>query len=1195
MLFPHLHCHSAYSLLEGTAKPEQLVAAARRLNMLAIALTDRNVLYGAVHFYMRALEAGIKPVLGMEVDLEDGSSLVLLARNMDGYRNLCHLSSALRLNADPEEFPPAGFEEEDDAILPWDPGAWGVPLFGFTSKPSKLPRATNTKLSLATNSKLKIQNSKLPLEVVFSGRHTRGLIALSGGSRGMLNRLLVPHGNTRRAAKVAGMLLSAFGEGNFFVELTACTEEERRLMPTLASLASDLSIPLVASNDVLYIEPGHASIAAALASVRSGARGRASNGGKLIEDEGIHHDPYKSQPSAPPTGRHFASSEEMAALFEEYPQALANARFIADQCDVELPLHKPLFPHVDLGRKGGDETPFSRLWKLCFAGATRLYKPLNEGVISRLKYELEVIEKLGFSPYFLVVYDIALFARRKGIPIMARGSAANSLVAYVLGITQVDPISHDLLFERFLNPSRARFELPDIDIDLCWRRRDEVLHYVYERYGRDHVAIVGTHITFRLRSAWREMAKALGIHPDRISRVASRLPHLFTAEDVEEISDLDDEQTNSQFEIPIPKSEQERQAFELCKAIEGLPRHAGMHCAGVVITPGPITDIVPLQRAARDAGMSITQYEKDAIEAMGLVKMDLLGSRALTTLVDTVQAAGLAKDSRDVHDSLNGIPFDDPATYAMLAQADTLGCFQLESPGMRGLLKWLRPRSMNDMAAAISLFRPGPMQGGFLEVFMRRHLGQEPVSYPHPSMEPILKNTYGIILYQEQFLRLAHTLAGLSLGDAEKLRKEIGKSRSTDERARLGANFVAGCIERGIDQLQAEKVWEVISGYTGFGFCEAHAHSYALNAYRSAYMKAHYPAQYLAAQINNLGGYYGTGVYVEDARRLGIELLPPHVNLSGAFCEAGQPPDTRSIRFGLQFVKGLSEKTIALIQSERRAHGPFRHVLDLLSRVEMSPTEAASLIKVGACDDMGAPTIEPESALDLPPLNRAQMLWLLPTLISIRKPKRQQTQNSTLITHNSLAPIQLALGDFAHDMGAPRILGSSTLRIDVPDIKDFSLAEKLRLEQEVLGFSLTRNEMDLYADAVASLGVVPSHDLAEHAGRKVTVAGVIAAGRRHLAKAGEWMLFISLQDSGGLMEVVLFPEAYKEHGALIANNGYGPYLVTGTVQVAGKGRGIGVQPPAGLRPSDAVVLKTHPVVIAEKLEPLEYTRELRSA
>ncbi|HET6261270.1 MAG TPA: hypothetical protein VFG99_03395, partial [Chloroflexia bacterium] len=933
--------------------------------------------------------------------------------------------------------------------------------------------------------------------------------------------------------------------------------------PILAALASDLGIPLAATNDVLYIEPGDATVAAALASARPGGRSRASDSGRLIEDEGIHHDPHAQRLTAPPTGRHLASTEEMAALFEEYPQALANARFIADQCDVELPLHKPLFPAVDLGRRG-NETPFSRLWKLCFAGATRLYKPLDAGVISRLKHELEVIEKLGFSPYFLVVYDIALFARRKGIPTMARGSAANSLVAYVLGITQVDPLAHDLLFERFLNPSRAEFELPDIDIDLCWRRRDEVLHYVYERYGRDHVAIVGTHITFRLRSAWREMAKALGIHPDRINRVASRLPHLFTAEEIleesaPELEALSEDQTVRVYgveETLLPnlvtedqkfRDALERQAFELCKAIEGLPRHAGMHCAGVVITPGPITDLVPLQRAARD-----------------------------------------------VHDSLAAIPFDDAATYRMLAQGDTLGCFQLESPGMRGLLKWLRPRGMNDMAAAISLFRPGPMEGGFLEIFMRRHLGQEPVSYPHPSMEPILKGTYGIILYQEQFLRLGHILGGLSLGDAEKLRKEIGKSRSAEERARLGASFVAGCIERGIDQMQAERVWEIISGYTGFGFCQAHAYSYALTAYRSAYMKAHHPAQYMAAQINNLGGYYGTGVYVEDARRLGLELLPPHANLSGAFCEAGQPPDTRRIRFGLQFVKGLSEKTIALIQSERRARGPFRHLLDLLSRVEMSPSEAASLVKVGACDDLGTGGEGPGTAesdtgelaplSEMPPLNRRQMLWLLPTIISHNRPKRASTQQSTLITQNSprsLAPIQLALGDLMHDVGAPRILGGTTLRIDVPDMPDFSLAEKLRLEREVLGFTLTRNEMELYGDMVAARGIVPSHALGEYAGHKVTVAGVIAAGRRHLAKGGEWMLFASLQDSGGLMEVVLFPEVYKEHATLIANNGCGPYLVTGTVQVAGKGRGVGVQLPVGVRPSDATVLKTHPVVIVE--------------
>lgn len=1322
MTFSHLHCHSAFSLLEGTARTQALVTAARRLKMPALALTDRNNLYSAVHFYTQAQKVGIKPIIGMEVDLEDGSSLVLLARNMDGYRNLCHLSSALRLTAPPEIFPPSGFEDEDDEILPWDPGLWGVPLFGVTHKPPKLPKLS--KLSSVPqltagyiNSKLKIQNSKLPLEAVFSGRHVRGLIALSGGPRGLVNRL-VAQGKTHQAARVAGMLLAAFGEGNFFIEVTACTEHDRNQIQTLATLANDLSIPLVATNDVLYIEGGDAVTAAALAAVRDRTRkARAQE----LWTEG---QPGEDAAQAPPTqdsklrthdlhGRHFATPAEMEALFSEYPQAIANTGFIAEGCNVELTLHRPIFPGVDL--KGKGETSFSRLWKLCFAGATRRYKPLTEAAITRLKYELEVIERLGFSPYFLVVQDIAHFARRKGIPIMARGSAANSLVAYVLNITQVDPLAHDLLFERFLNPSRAEIgpqsavgqepdgnaatHLPDIDLDLCWRRRDEVLHYVYDKYGRDHVAIVGTHITFRLRSAWREMARVVGIHPDRISYIASRLPHLFSTEDILEgdvpelegggdtgsIEGVGDqgsgvtiygvEETLSLSPDPRPLAPEisaatvatvaheapklrdslERQAFDLCKAVEGLPRYAGMHCAGVVITPGPIADLVPLQRAARDPSMAITQYEKGAIEALGLVKIDLLGSRALTTLVDSLQAVGLAKGGGgDVHAVLDAIPFDDAATYRMLAQGDTLGCFQLESPGMRGLLKWLRPQSMTDIAAAISLFRPGPMEGGFLEIFMRRHLRQEPVTYPHPSMEPILRSTHGVILYQEQFLRLAHTLGGLDLGDAEKLRKEIGKAHSPEERTRLGSRFVAGAIERGVDQMQAERVWEVIAGYSGFGFCQAHAYSYALTAYRSAYMKAHYPAQYMAAQINNQGGYYGTGVYVEDARRLGIRLLPPHINLSGAFCEGGPPPypshpshpshpsrpsHTRQIRFGLQFVKGLSERTISLLLSERRAHGPFGSLQDILLRVEMSQAEAASLIKVGACEDLGseirgqgsgsegieevaAEEVEEVATLEeveelvggLSALNRKQMLVLLPMLVNTRKPRsRSSATASDASTYRAsgqgprpdqepgagrdryAGPLQLVMDDFlVGNLVSPRILGSAHSHLEVPEVEDFTLAEKLRLEQKTLGFTVSHNEMELYAGVLDRLNVVPGHALPEYAGHKVTVAGVIAAGRRHLAKDGEWMLFVSLQDRGCLIEAVLFPDVYKAHGALIANNGYGPYLVTGTVQVAGKRRGIGAQPSASLRSSfptfpsssDAVALKTHPVVIVERVEAL---------
>lgn len=1208
--FVHLHCHSAYSLLEGTAKPQTLVGMAKKLKMPALALTDRNNLYGAVPFYIHCRKAGVKSIIGMEVDLDDGSSLVLLARNFDGYKNLCHLATTLRFNSDPEAFPPAGFDEDEEELLPWDRGVWGVPVFGFTPKP-----ASTSPIIFSQRTQ---KEPCLPRELLLSGRHARGLIALSGGRHGLVNSL-VAQGKTEQAARAAGMLLSAFGEGNFFIEIEAPGEHDREAITSLANLAASLNVPIVATNNVLYLNPEDAPTALALAAARKGVKrqGHVAEPPIQVVEGSLQGDTELQEEVG--TERYFKSAEQMAQLFRDYPQAIANTLFIAEQCNVELPTNKPLFPAIKLRP---NETPYSRLWKLCFAGATRRYRPLTEAVLSRLKHELEIIEALGFCTYFLVVYDIVHFAHSRDIPIMARGSAANSLVAHVLGITQVDPLENDLLFERFLNPSRAEFELPDVDLDLCWRRRDEVLHYVYERYGRDHVAIVGTHITFRLRSAWREMAKTLGIHPQRISRVAGRLPHLVSAEDVlarsddlpelqEVVESYDDYQPDVSIDVkasPKFRDEKERAAFELCQAIEGLPRHAGMHCAGVVIASGPIADLVPLQKAARDPSMAITQYDKDAIESMGLVKMDLLGSRALTALVDAVRASGLAhgRGRGDVIQSLLAIPYDDERTYRMMAEGNTLGCFQLESPGMRGLLKWLRPRSLKDIAAAVSLFRPGPLEGGFLETFMRRHLGQEPVAYHHPSMEPILRETHGVILYQEQFLRLAHTLAGMSLGEAEKLRKELGKARSPEERTRLGNWFVAGAIEKGIDQLQAEKVWEIIAGYTGFGFCKAHACSYALTAYRSAYMKAHHPAEYMAAVINNQGGFYGPSVYLEDARRMSIELLLPDVNLSGAWCEA--PQRARSIRLGLQFVKGLSEKTIAALVSERYNRGRFRSLFDLLARVEMSPGEITALVKVGACDslgldaDAGVLSVEPLvgefgeaiGASAVSALTRKQMMQLLPSILLVRKPgaKRMFNRNRMELSIEATGSdglgvlgMQTLMSDFIHHSDRPRILGTTLLHIDVPNVGDYTGTEKLRLEQEVMGFTVSRNSMELYSGVSGVQNAIPGKELARYAGGEITVAGVIVAGRRHMSKSGEWMLFLTLQDATGLIEVVLFPEVYKESGVVLANGGYGPYVVRGQVQVSGKGRGIGVQPPSDLQLTDAVSMKMHPIVVASSVRP----------
>jgi DNA polymerase-3 subunit alpha len=1213
--FVHLHCHSAYSLFEGTTTPQTLIAMAKRLKMPALALTDRNNLYGAVHFYTLAQKAGVKPIIGMEVDLDDGSTLVLVARNFDGYKNLCHLATVLRLQSDPEAFPPAGFDDEEEEIPPWEAGVWGVPVFGFTPK---------TKIAPITISRPP-KETRLPRELILSGRHVRGLIALSGGGRGLVNSLVM-RGKTQSAARAAGMLSSAFGEGNFFIELQATCEQDRQAIPSLVALANNLNIPIIATNNVLYARPEDEATAQALASARNGARANHMQDMRLQVEEGGSRD-FPGRGEDVGSERYFRSDEEMARLFTGYPQALANSHFIADQCNLELPVGKPLFPSVEIP---SNETPYSRLWKLCFAGATRRYRPLTGPPIARLKYELEVIDALGFCPYFLVVHDIVRFAHSRDIPIMARGSAANSLVAYVLDITQVDPLQHDLLFERFLNPSRAEFEMPDIDLDLCWRRRDEVLRYVYERFGRDHVAIVGTYITFRQRSAWREMAKALGISPERINRVAGRLHHAVSPEEALDGSDdlpvlrgiveapmdgqddYDPALANANLDTLSQKLRdgREREALQLCKAIEGLPRHAGMHCGGVVITPTPIADLIPLQRAARDPSLAITQYDKNAIEAMGLVKMDLLGSRALTALVDALHASGLAQGKGDVQRSLDTIPFDDAATYRMMAQGETLGCFQLESPGMRALLKWLRPRNLNDIAIAISLFRPGPLEGGFLETFMRRRLGQEPVTYHHPAMQPILEETGGVILYQEQFLKLAHTLAGLGLGDAEKLRKDLGKARTPEERTRLGSWFIAGAIERGIDQIQAEKVWDVIAGYTGFGFCKAHACSYALTAYRSAYMKAHYPAEFLASVVNNGGGYYGPNVYLEDARRLQVELLPPDANISGAWCAVPAPPRSRSIRLGLQFIKGLSERTIAALVGERQNRGRYNSLPDLMGRVEMKPQEVEALVKVGACDNLGndanMPIIsavegdlgEVMGATYVPALTRKQMVWLLPSLLSLRKSKGAfyRARNNTAATHIHLlkatgsdgASMQMAMGEFdlTQSSEGPKILGNRLGHIEAPDVDDYTLQEKLRLEQKVIGFSVSRNEMELYGDTLGKQGVTNSSELAQHSGREVTIAGVVVAGRRHTTKGGEPMLFFTLQDVNGIIETVLFPEAYKENGGVLANGGYGPYLVRGVVQVSGTGRGIGVLPPADLRPADAASIKMHPVVIASEVRLL---------
>jgi DNA polymerase III subunit alpha len=1049
MPFTHLHTHSHFSLLEGVAAPAALAERAAQFKMPALALTDHNALYGAVPFYQACRAAGVQPILGLELDTDEGDRLVLLARDFDGYRRLCRLSSAVQL-----------------------------------SRPSGGRRAG------------------APLDLLRS--EAGGLIVLSGGKRGLITNL-VRLGKINRASRLVGAYASMFGADNFFVELVIHDPDDAATVFDLVRLADELGVPTVAANDTLGVTPEDAPAADLLDAIRTRTTLAAPH-----PDKAAHPDRYLKSPA------------QMERLFGDYPQALANTRFIARRCDVELPLGPLRFPGFSLP---SGETAFSQLWKTAFAGATRLYRPLTAAVTARLQRELAVIEEQGFAPYFLIVHDIVRWTRRQGIPVLGRGSAGDSLVAYVLGITQVDPLAHGLYFERFLNPERPA--PPDIDLDLCWRRRDEVLTYVYDTYGADHVAMIGTHISFKLRSAWRDVAKAHGVPPDGVAALAGR-PWGYNLDEAQ--ADVEDpgaatpaapedadpawgptyppEAETGVDEPPGPDLPALDPALLAgCQTLDGRPRHLGIHCGGIVIAPFPITDEVPLQRATK--GIAVTQYEMDAIADLGLVKIDLLGSRALSALSATAARARVNGQPLE----LDHIPFDDAATYAVLSAGETLGCFQLESPGMRALLKAMQPRRLDDIIAAVSLFRPGPLEGGLKDTFLKRlREGAQP-PYLHPRMEDVLAETHGVILYQEQFLRLVHELAGFSLGHAERLRKLLNKAPDPEERAQLRAAFIAGAIGNDIAQPLAEEIWEVLAGYTGFGFCKAHAASYAVVAYRMAYCKAHYPAELLAAVLDNQAGFYPALVYVEEARRLRLQLLGPDVNRSAA----GTMARGRALRLGLNAVKGLRRDTVSAVIAARREGGTFVSLRDLLTRAPMSKPEISALIGVGALDRIAGERSRPE-------LLWQARLWL-PVLERAR-----------------------ARGAGGDQTRLPLLEPLPDLPAAMPPLRPYSEAERLDLEHDALGFTFSASPLTPYRDLLARYRAVPTGELIAHAGESIVVGGIPVVVRRHLTVKGEWMLFLTLQDLTDLIEVVVMPDSYQ--AALPALVAGGPVVVRGRVEVA---------------------------------------------
>ena len=1004
MPFVHLHAHSYYSLLDGCAGPAELAQAASRAGMPALALTDHDALYGAIEFYDACHQAGVQPILGMELTLDVGpegpDSLVLLARDLDGYAGLCRLSSALQTRPDREP-----------AL------AHGLPL------------------------------------AELEGR-IQGLLALSGGKRGRIDRL-IRSGRLREAETAAAGYAERLGRDNFYLELQIQAPGDLETARSAAALAARLGLGTVATNNVHYVAAEEA------------LRCRLLNAmGRLTSlDE-----------TPPRPGLHLAGAQEMEAAFAEFPEAVVNTGEIAGRCRLELPLGRPVFPEIGLpgGQRAGEALRAQAL-----AGAERRYGALTEAVRARLEHELAVIDGMGYAPLFLIVADVVGYAHERGVPVNLRGSAASSVVAYCLGISAVDPIALDLYFERFLNPERR--DPPDIDLDLCSRRREEVIRYIYRRFGEDRVATICTYSRVRARSAWREVAKAYRLPQARIEAVAREVPPFWHPGRGSEIA-----QAKERI-LAAAVNDREREALAEAWALDGYPHHLSVHPGGMVIAPGPLTDRVPLQLATK--GVVITQYDLHGIERLGLVKFDMLGIRALTVVAESVELI----QRREPDFARESIQDGDGPAGDLLERADSVGCFQTESPGMRRTLRELGARRIEDVTVALALFKPGPLQGGLKDAFVRRHRGQEATRYLHPALEPILRSTYGVVLYQEQVLRIAHELAGFSLGEADRLRRGIAHLGRGSELVPLREGFIrrAGQVS-GVSPDVAARVWELMESFAGYGFLKAHAASYAVVAYQTAYLKAHYPAEFMAGLLRNWGGYYPQHVYLEEARRLGLELHPPHVNHSRRRFELEPGPDGRPVLWmGLGQVRELTHRTMAAILEARR-EGRFASLDDLLQRAHPRLMETENLVKAGALDGLGAGR---RALLD-------QLKGRMPG-----------------------APLQLAL---------PLVWGEAS------PPGDFTQVELLALEIEMLGWPVSAHPLAPFAQETAARGAIRSDSLPRHEGERVTVAGA------RLSLWGEGRGRILLGDEAGMFALRLPPGRRLRLGPL---GKLGPYRARGRVQV----------------------------------------------
>ena len=1042
MSFVHLHVHTEYSLLDGAARIKNAVKKAARLGMPALAVTDHGVMFGVVDFYKACLKEGVKPVLGCEVYVAPRTMADRSPRVDDSPFHLVLLAENEEGYRNLLKLVSMGYTE------------------GFYYKP------------------------RVDKEVLAA--HSRGLIALSGCIAGeVASRVLA--GSPEKALQAAMEYRDIFGAGNYYLELQDHGFEEQRIANReLLKISKKTGIPLVTTNDVHYVDKEHAEMQDVLLCIQTG---------KTVDDPSRMK--FQSQELF------LKSREEMELNFGEVREAMDITLAIAERCNVGLTFGELVLPDYTVPE--GD-TVDTYLEKLCHRGLNRRYGDMSETVRKRMEFELKVIKQMGYSGYFLIVWDMIQYGRDNDIPVgPGRGSAAGSLVAYTLGITDIDPLRYGLLFERFLNPERV--SMPDIDMDFCYERRGEVINYVSRKYGADRVAQIATFGTMAARAAIRDVGRTLNIPYSEVDRVAKLVPaelHITIEKALNDSADLKELYDGNQ---------QIRKLIDMAGLLEGMPRHASTHAAGVVITKEPLTYYLPLYKASD--GPLTTQYAKDQVEELGLLKMDLLGLRTLTVIADAVK---MLEENRGIKVDIAEIPLDDPKSYDLLCRGDTTGVFQLESSGMKSILKELKPGVFEDIVALVALYRPGPLGSGMVNDFILNKHGQKKVTYLHPRLEPILKETYGVILYQEQVMRIASDLAGFTLGEADMLRRAMGKKKP-EIIAGKRAQFVEGAVNNNVDADIAGQIFDLMEFFAGYGFNKSHSAAYALVTYQTAYLKANYPVEFMTALLTSVRDNTDkVVVFIDDCRRNGIEVLPPDVNRSRqSFSVEGD-----KIRFGLAAIKNVGLGAVEAIITSREKEGVFRNFADLCSRLDtrvVNRRVMENLIKAGAMDSLEH--------------HRAQLMASVDSGLSLAQQTQKERANG-----------QLSLLDFWGEEV------KNTLSLEMPDIKEYSRGEYLALEKEAIGFYLSGHPLMDYRQSLEETGNTLADLKEQKEDIPVTCGGMIASFKKITTKKGDPMAFGMLEDLTGSIEVVFFPRVYKEYHNLIENDAV--VLVKGRLSTSGE-------------------------------------------